>query len=109
MTGRMILTSNLVMTGRMIKTTIESTNMAEKPVLEKSHSKLEITLLELLAGGAMTRDQMVAKLGIPRTTIYDGLRSLIQRNEVMKYPLHAQEMSRGRPKVLFSLVDQEDQ
>jgi len=101
------LTSNLVMTGRMIKTTIESTNMAEKPVLEKSHSKLEITLLELLAGGAMTRDQMVAKLGIPRTTIYDGLRSLIQRNEVMKYPVHTHERVRGRPKVVFALIEED--
>lgn len=77
--------------------------------LPKTHSKMEIQLIKALSDGAMTRGQLVKKLGIPRTTLYDGLKRLIQCNEVMKYPLHAQEMSRGRPKVLFSLVDQEDQ
>lgn len=73
----------------------------------KSHSKLEVQLLDLLSNGAMTRGEMVKKLGIPRTTIYDGLKRLIVRNEVKKFPLHTQERSRGRPKVLFSLIDEE--
>ena len=73
----------------------------------KSHSKLELQLLELLSKGALTRDQMVKKLDIPRTTIYDGLKRLIIRSEVKKYPLHTQERARGRPKVLFSLMDDE--
>ncbi|MFX0103136.1 MAG: helix-turn-helix domain-containing protein [Candidatus Hodarchaeota archaeon] len=73
----------------------------------KEKSPLEIQLLNLLSDGAMTRGEMVKKLGIPRTTIYDGLKRLIVRNEVKKYPLHNQERARGRPKVLFSLIDDE--
>ena len=68
-------------------------------------SRLEMRLIGLLQAGAMTRDQMVRKLGIPRTTIYDGLRKLIQMNLVMRYPVPALERPKGRPKILFSLVD----
>ncbi|MBN2154157.1 MAG: hypothetical protein JW839_22065 [Candidatus Lokiarchaeota archaeon] len=44
-------------------------------------------------------------MSIPRTTIYDGLKKLIMRNEVKKYPLYQAERSRGRPQVMFSLLD----
>ena len=40
-----------------------------------------------------------------RTTVYDGLRKLIIRNMVKKFPLFATERNRGRPQVLFSLLD----
>ncbi|NMC05606.1 MAG: hypothetical protein GYA24_10355 [Candidatus Lokiarchaeota archaeon] len=44
-------------------------------------------------------------MAIPRTTIYDGLKKLIMRNEVKKYPVYQTERSRGRPQVLFSLLE----
>ena len=70
-------------------------------------SRLELQLVELLSKGPLTRDQMVKKLTVPRTTIYDGLKRLIVRNEVKKYPLYNQEKAKGRPKVLFSIIDEE--
>nr|MDO8112450.1 helix-turn-helix domain-containing protein [Candidatus Sigynarchaeota archaeon] len=71
----------------------------------KSISPAEEKLLVVLKEGPLTRDQLIAKLGIPRTTIYDSLKKLILRNEVKKYPLFATERSKGRPQVLFSLLD----
>jgi len=71
----------------------------------KSISPTEEKLLVALKEGSLTRDQLVAKLGIARSTIYDSLKKLIARNEVKKYPLFATERSKGRPQVLFSLLD----
>ncbi|MBD3188945.1 hypothetical protein GF325_19110 [Candidatus Bathyarchaeota archaeon] len=68
-----------------------------------SHSELETQLLGVLEDGPKTRDQLVKKLGIPRTTIYDGLKKLIINKEVKKYPLIVPNRGRGRPKVLFEL------
>ena len=74
----------------------------------KSISAIEERLIALLKEGPHTRDQLVKKLAVPRTTIYDGLRKLIIRNEVKKYPLFATDRSRGRPQVLFSLLDSKE-
>lgn len=71
----------------------------------KSISAIEDKLLGVLHEGPLTRDQLVRKLKVPRTTIYDGIKKLITRNEVKKYPVFATERSRGRPQVLFSLLD----
>jgi hypothetical protein len=71
----------------------------------ESISANEERLVALLKEGPQTRDQLVRKLHVPRTTIYDGLRKLIERDEVKKFPLFATERSRGRPQVLFSLLD----
>ncbi len=72
----------------------------------KSISPIEAQLLSILKdGGPLTRDQLVKKMSVPRTTIYDGLKKLITRNEVKKYPFYQAERSRGRPQVLFSLLD----
>lgn len=72
----------------------------------RSVSPIEERLLSILRdGGPLTRDQLVKKMSIPRTTIYDGLKKLIMRNEVKKYPLYQAERSRGRPQVMFSLLD----
>lgn len=71
----------------------------------KSISPIEEKLLVVLKEGPLTRDQLVKKLAVPRTTIYDGLKKLIVRNEVKKYPLFATERSRGRPQVLFTILD----
>lgn len=71
----------------------------------KPISPIEEKLLSVLSRGALTRDQLVQKLSIPRTTIYDGLKLLIGKNEVMKYPLYDSARSRGRPVVMFSLLE----
>jgi predicted ArsR family transcriptional regulator len=72
----------------------------------KSISPIEERLISILKdGGPLTRDQLVTKMAVPRTTIYDGLKKLIQRNEVKKYPFYQTERSRGRPQVMFSLLD----
>ncbi len=89
---------------------MESNNInlsSEKDDLKlKSISAIEERLMAILKEGPQTRDQLVKKMAIPRTTIYDGLRKLIMRNEVKKYPLFETERSRGRPQVLFSLFDE---
>jgi predicted ArsR family transcriptional regulator len=72
----------------------------------KSISPIEERLISVLKdGGPLTRDQLVKKMATPRTTIYDGLKKLIMRAEVKKYPFYQTERSRGRPKVLFSVLD----
>lgn len=70
-----------------------------------SISTIEDELLGVLKGGPLTRDQLVQKINKPRTTIYDGLRKLIMRNQVKKYPIFATDRPRGRPQVLFSLIE----
>jgi len=72
----------------------------------ESISPIEEALLVLLKEGPQTRDQLVKKTTLPRTTLYDGLRKLIIRNEVKKYPVYATDRSRGRPQVLFSIFDE---
>jgi predicted ArsR family transcriptional regulator len=71
----------------------------------KPLSPLEKQLVLILEEGPMTRDQMVEKTGIPRTTIYDGLKKLMMRNDVKKYPLYLSERRRGRPKIMFQLAE----
>jgi len=88
-----------VMEGNTINLSPEKDDMKIKSI-----SAIEERLVSILKEGPQTRDQLVKKLSIPRTTIYDGLRKLIQRNEVKKFPLFATEQSRGRPQVLFSLL-----
>jgi predicted ArsR family transcriptional regulator len=72
----------------------------------KSISPIEERLISILKdGGPLTRDQLVKKMDVPRTTIYDGLKKLIMRNEVKKYPFYQTERSRGRPQVMFTVLD----
>jgi len=101
----------------------------------KSISPIEERLISILKdGGPLTRDQLVKKFPVrkngkpfARTTIYDGLKKLILRGEVKRYPfkIHctcptkrgqgfvkyhetgclAKRPSRGAPQVLFSLLD----
>ena len=80
--------------------TIDEHEPALEPLCE-----LDRQILALLETGDMTRGQLVGKLGTPRTTIYEGLRRLILRNRVTKYPCHAG--NRGRPKVLFHKIKEE--
>lgn len=68
---------------------------------------LEDQLLDLLKEGPLTRDQLVKKLSMPRTTIYDGLKKLMSRNVVTKYPIYNTERVRGRPRIAFTILDNE--
>jgi hypothetical protein len=71
----------------------------------KSISPVEEQLVSMLKdGGPLTRDQLVQKTGVPRSTLYDGLKRLILRDEVKKYTFYETGRSRGRPQVLFALV-----
>lgn len=85
----------------------------QSPVLNPSEdgsisiSPLEEQLIDILKEGPLSRDQMVQKLHIPRTTIYDGLKRLMMRGAVTKYPLYLEERGRGRPVVVFMLTDKE--
>jgi predicted ArsR family transcriptional regulator len=54
--------------------------------------------------GPMPRSEFVKILQVPRTTIYDVLKKLIDQNVVCKQPLVIGK--RGRPKVFFSLITQ---
>lgn len=65
---------------------------------------IEESLLGVLKEGSYTRKQLVKRLGIPRTTIYDGLKKLIRRELASKSPLYVAEQHRGRPQVIFFLV-----
>ncbi|MHA1368872.1 MAG: helix-turn-helix domain-containing protein [Promethearchaeota archaeon] len=77
-------------------------------ILKKSHSYLELKLLDILKNGPMTRDQLVKELQRPRTTIYDGLRKLMIRREIKRFPVHDKNKGKGRPKVAFALMSDEE-
>jgi predicted ArsR family transcriptional regulator len=71
-----------------------------------SKEKLETLILELLSDGPLTRGDIVKKTGIPRTTIYDALKSLIKEKYVKAYPIYIAERKRGRPKIAFALFEE---
>jgi predicted ArsR family transcriptional regulator len=73
----------------------------------RSISPIEERLIALLKDGEpLLREQLVKRMCIPRTTIYEGLAKLIARGEAKKFPFYASEkLRRGRPPVLFSLID----
>lgn len=56
----------------------------------------------LKKNGAMTRNELVKKIGKPRTTIYDNLDKLIQKKQVKKFP--KQWNPKGRPNILFLAI-----
>ncbi len=88
---------------------MESDSLVSSTLIDdksKSISPIEERLISIFKDvGPLTRDQLVKKMAVPRTTIYDGLKKLIKRNEVKKYPFYQAEQCRGRPQVLFSLLD----
>ncbi len=65
---------------------------------------LKEKIIELLQDGPKTRPELVEITGIPRTSLYDGLKDLIVENRVKRYPLRTGERKRGRPQVLFALI-----
>jgi sugar-specific transcriptional regulator TrmB len=60
--------------------------------------------------GPSTRDTLVQKLQMPRTTIYDSLKFLEKLGLVARRPMYPLgPMARGRPWVEFYLVGRDDQ
>jgi len=76
--------------------------MAEQKTSLVVESDLQKKIVGLLGTkGPMTRRDMVNHLKIARTTIYDTLFKLMNRNVVDKYPVN--NSKRGRPTVVFTL------
>jgi len=68
---------------------------------EKIPSSLEEDLLKALEKGPMTRDDLAREMETPRTTLFDGLKKLIIKGDVKKYPHYTRDQGRGRPQVYF--------
>jgi predicted transcriptional regulator len=66
--------------------------------LKEKPSALESQLLVMLEN-PMTRDEIVKSSKIPRSTIFDSLKKLILKNEVVSYK--EKNAARGRPRVYF--------
>nr|MDO8086984.1 helix-turn-helix domain-containing protein [Candidatus Sigynarchaeum springense] len=78
-----------------------------KPAASRPITPLEAQLLCILKdSGPLTRPQIAKRVQVPRTTIFDALRKLIERGEATKFPFHPAGLRRrGRPQVLFSHLD----
>ncbi len=76
--------------------------MTEQKQVMMVDNDLQKKIVDLLGSkGPMTRGDMVSQLQIARTTIYDTLAKLMNRNVVDKSPIN--NSKRGRPKVVFAL------
>ena len=64
--------------------------------------KLEEYLLKVLQDGPMTRGELSAITGIPRTTLYDTLVKLIMQEKVERFS--SSKRKRGRPNVYYRLL-----
>jgi hypothetical protein len=78
-----------------------------------NYTPLELDIIEVLQRGPATREDLVKAIygvdylpsGIvmKRTTIYDGLKKLINKEKIRKYPNYHEGQVRGRPKTMFAL------
>lgn len=78
-----------------------------------NYTPLELDIIEMLQRGPATRDDLVkaiygvdhlpSGLVVKRTTIYDGLKKLLDKEKIRRYPKYEAERSRGRPLVMFAL------
>jgi len=72
---------------------------------EENLNPLQENLVDILKkNGPLTRSQMVDMLSKPRTTIYDNLSGLINREMVKKFS--RQVNTRGRPVVFFKIQEE---
>ena len=86
---------------RSSKMQVARTVMEMKDVL--GLSPLEQELLEVLSEKPMTRGAIVQILERPRTTVYDNLKRLQNKDLVFKWTKYTN--TRGRPEVFFNLTD----
>jgi len=78
-----------------------------------SYTPLELDVMDVLQRGPMTRDDITKGLyGTTlntsgnisrRTTIFDAIKKLINKEKVRKYPRYSDPVGRGRPQTVFSL------
>ena len=69
-----------------------------------AQARLEERIIMILGErGATCRDEIVRILQKPRTTIYDRLKSLIEKGVVRVSPEYRPDRKRGRPRAMFSL------
>lgn len=69
------------------------------------HAGLSTRIQECLSAGPLTRAQLVTRLGVARTTIFDVIKKLVNQQKIHTYTT-ASNRGRGRPKTMFALVDQ---
>lgn len=81
---------------------MESNIKMESNSMELNNLQSDLVTI-LKKNGALTRNQMVEKLNKPRTTIYDNLAVLINRDMIKKFS--RQVNNRGRPVVFFKLKE----
>jgi predicted ArsR family transcriptional regulator len=80
-------------------------NKEQNEIDEENLNPLQENLVDILKkNGPLTRSQMVDMLEKPRTTIYDNLSGLINRDMVKKFS--RQVNTRGRPVVFFKLQEE---
>ena len=77
--------------------------------MEHTPSVVGEQIIDALTEKPMVRDDLVERVGVPRTTIYDELKKLMLAGRVYHYQLSAATKQRGRPKVIFSLTGDETQ
>lgn len=73
-------------------------------------SQLDLRVYDLIIQeGPSPRGEIVQKLSVPRTTVYDSLKKLEGMGLVGRRPhYHFGPMKRGRPEVIFYLVGRDD-
>ena len=78
------------------------------PELNQQDSIQKPTLQELiirqLRTGPKFRNQLVAEINKPRTTIYDCIKKMILDNKIKTIKTFKQKKCNGRPKIAFVLI-----
>ncbi len=69
--------------------------------MNRNNETMDLIIETLKNNGAMFRDEMVKKTGLPRTTIYDNMNHLIQQGIIIKYKAQRCIGAKGRPRILF--------
>lgn len=78
--------------------------MAVAEIEIENFTQIQEDLIEVLKkNDCLTRSQIVAKINRPRTTIYENLTILVQREIIYKFP--KQINSKGRPAVFYKICD----
>ncbi len=67
----------------------------------RNSETFDLIINTLKKNGAMFRGELVDKTGLPRSTLYDNLRYLMDRDVVVSYGAKREIGAMGRSKVLF--------
>lgn len=85
-------------------------SITEADILAQLFSPIQLLVYDtIIKCGPMTRDAIVQKLCVPRTTVYDAIKLLESKGLAARRPIyHFGPMNRGRPKVEFYLPGRDD-